>query len=94
VETTGFEMKKFWLAAAALVAMSGTGMAASVTNRDAQAHTIVVTEGGSKSEIAVGAGETVEFCQTGCFVTMPNGDRLPLGGSEVIEISGGAGTIQ
>ncbi len=53
-----------------------------------------MTEGGSKNELALAAGETVEFCQSGCFVTMPNGDREALTGSETIEISGGVAKIK
>ncbi|HTV70276.1 MAG TPA: hypothetical protein VMF90_17245 [Rhizobiaceae bacterium] len=87
-------MKKFCLAFAALLAMSGSGIAASAINLDADPHTLIVTEGGNQSEIAIGAGETVEFCPTGCFVTMPNGDREALTGTETIEISGGVGKIK
>lgn len=87
-------MKKFCLALAGLVAMSGHGMAASAINLDSEPRTLIVTEGGDKSEIAIGAGETVQFCPSGCFVTMPNGDREALNGSETIEISGGAAKIK
>jgi len=87
-------MKKICLAFAALLAMSGTGMTASAINLDKEPHTLLVTEGGSQTEIAIGAGETVEFCAGGCFVTMPNGDREALTGSETIEISGGVGKIK
>ena len=51
-------MKKFCLALAGLVAMSGHGMAASAINLDSEPRTLIVTEGGDKSEIAIGAGET------------------------------------
>ena len=87
-------MKKFCLAFAALLAMSGTGMAASAINLDPEPHTLIVTEGGNQSEIAIGAGQTIEFCASGCFVTMPNGDREALSGTETIEISGGVGKIK
>jgi len=87
-------MKKFCLAFAALLAMSGTGMTASAVNLDSEPRTLIVTEGGSKSELALAAGETVEFCPAGCFVTMPNGDREVLTGTETIEISGGAGKVK
>ena len=49
---------------------------------------------GHHAEIAIGAGDTVQFCPNGCFVTMPNGDREALNGSETIEISGGIGKIK
>lgn len=87
-------MKKFCVALAALLATTGTGITASAVNMDSEARTLIVTEGGSRSELTLAAGETVDFCPSGCFVTMPNGDREALTGSEVIEISGGAGKIR
>lgn len=87
-------MKKIYLALAGLVALSGHGNAASAINLDSEPRTLIVTEDGNKSEIAIGAGATVQFCAGGCFVTMPNGDREALNGSETIEISGGVGKIK
>ncbi len=83
-------MKRFWVAATILSALGGQGIAASAVNLDNEPRTLVVTEGGNQTELAVAAGETVEFCPSGCFVTMPNGDREALTGSETIEISGGS----
>jgi opacity protein-like surface antigen len=87
-------MKKFSVALVSMLLMSGAASAASVVNRDADAQTIVVTEGSDKTEMTIGAGESVEFCASGCFVTMPNGDRQALTGTETVEISGGAGVIK
>jgi opacity protein-like surface antigen len=87
-------MKKFSVALVSMLLMSGAASAASVVNRDADAQTIVVTEGADKTEMTIGAGESVEFCASGCFVTMPNGDRQALTGTETVEISGGAGVIK
>ncbi|MCV0377621.1 hypothetical protein [Nitratireductor sp.] len=87
-------MKKFVYAAAGLLVTGGAAFAASAVNLDSEAHTLVVTEGGSQTELVVGAGETIEFCAAGCFVTMPNGDREVLSGSETIEISGGKGRVR
>jgi len=87
-------MMKSVLIAAALVAFGGQAYAASAVNLDKEPRTIIVTEGGNKQEIALGAGETVEFCSGGCFVTMPNGDREALTGGETVEISGGVGKIK
>lgn len=81
-------------AVAALVIIGGQANAASAVNLDSEPRTLLVTEGGSKSELALGAGETVEFCAGGCFVTMPNGDIEALTGSETIEISGGVARIK
>ena len=74
--------------------LSNAAQAASAVNLDAEPRTLIVTENGSKSELSIAAGETVEFCSGGCFVTMPNGDREALTGTETIEISGGVGKIK
>ncbi|WP_165350019.1 MULTISPECIES: hypothetical protein [unclassified Mesorhizobium] len=78
----------------AFLAASGSAFAASAINRDTQTRTLVVTEGGAKTELALAAGETVEFCPNGCFVTLPNGDLEALTGSETVEISGGVARIK
>ncbi|MBZ9658094.1 hypothetical protein LB523_03500 [Mesorhizobium sp. ESP-6-4] len=87
-------MWKSVVAAIAFLALGGSAFAASAINRDAQTRTLVVTEGGAKSELTLAAGETVEFCSSGCFVTLPNGDLEALTGSETVEISGGAARIK
>ncbi len=81
-------MNKFVISLA-LLAFSLPAHAASITNKDSESRTLIVTEGGSKTELVLAAGESIEFCAGGCFVTMPNGDREALSGSEAIEISGG-----
>jgi opacity protein-like surface antigen len=87
-------MKKFLIGFAALVAAANAAMSATAVNKDGQPRTIIVTEGGDKSELSLGAGETVDFCPTGCFVTLPNGDREALTGSETIEIVDGVARIK
>ena len=79
---------------AALFATCGSAFAASAVNMDAETQTLIVTEGGSKSELPVAGGETVDFCPSGCFVTLPNGDLEALTGSETVEISGGVARIK
>ncbi|WP_274628478.1 hypothetical protein [Arvimicrobium flavum] len=87
-------MKKFLIGLAALVAAANSAMSATAVNRDSEPRTIMVTEGGSKSELSLAAGETVEFCSGGCFVTLPNGDREALTGSETIEIQNGVARVK
>jgi hypothetical protein len=87
-------MTKFLLAAFALLAMGNAGNAASAVNLGPDTVTPIVTEGGDRSELTIAPGETVEFCANACFVTMPNGDREALTGSEVVEFSGGVATIR
>jgi opacity protein-like surface antigen len=87
-------MWKSLAAAVALVAAIGSAHAASAVNKDAETRTLVVTEGGNKTDLALAGGETVEFCPNGCFVTLPNGDLEALTGSETVEISGGVARIK
>lgn len=86
-------MNRTILAAGLAMAVATPAVAATVTNLDDTAHTLVVTEGGARSEVPVGAGETVEICPSGCFVTLPDGDRAVLTGPERIEIKAGRGRI-
>lgn len=87
-------MKMIGVAIIALMSASGAAMAASAINLDSEPRTIVVTEGSNRAELVIGAGEAIEFCPAGCFVTMPNGDREVLTGGETIEISEGKGRIR
>lgn len=87
-------MNRSLVAALSLLATGASALAASAVNLDNEPRTLVVTEGGSRQELALGPGETVEFCSGGCFVTLPNGDREALTGSETIEISDGVARIK
>ena len=81
------------VALALAVAMPAVAAAATVTNRDDTPHKLVITEGGQQVELSIGPGESIEICPTGCFVTMPNGDREVLTGSERLEIEASRGKI-
>lgn len=87
-------MKTIILSLAMSIAMLGGAYAASVTNKDAQSQVLIVTEGGDKIEMVIEAGATVNFCPSGCFVTMPSGDRETFSGSESIDIVNGAAVIR
>jgi hypothetical protein len=87
-------MWKSLIAAAALVANGQAALAATAVNNDNQPRTLIVTEGGGKSELSLAAGETVEFCSNGCFVTLPNGDLEALTGAETVTISNGVAKIK
>ena len=68
------------------LAFTATAGAASLTNTDSESYVIIVTEGGVKSEFSISSGETLNFCNDGCFVTMPRGDKAALSGSESLKI--------
>lgn len=68
--------------------------AASVTNKGDTAIVLTIVEGGNRVDLALDPGASDTICPTGCFVTLPNGDRLGLEGSETVEIKNGAATIK
>lgn len=84
------------LITAVLVSFAATGLAhaASVTNAGDAAVVLVVVEGGNRVEVALDPGATEAICPGGCFVTLPNGDRLPLAGDETVEIKDGAAVVK
>ena len=79
---------------AALAALSVPAAAATVTNRDADAQVLVIVEGGSRVELALEPGATETICPSGCFLTLPNGDRIALNGAEDVEIKGGGASVK
>jgi opacity protein-like surface antigen len=87
-------MKKFLIGLAVLVAAANSAISATAVNNDAEPRTLIVTEGGDRSEVSLAGGETITFCAGGCFVTLPNGDREALTGSETIEITDGVARIR
>jgi hypothetical protein len=91
---TGIAMWKSLIAAIALVAANQISFAATAVNNDKEPRTLIVTEGSGKTELSLAAGETVEFCASGCFVTLPNGDLEALTGSETVTISNGVARIK
>ncbi|MAZ84352.1 MAG: hypothetical protein CML31_09150 [Rhizobiales bacterium] len=87
-------MKTLMLTLSVLAVTASGALAASVSNKDSDVQVLVVTEDGVKREVTVDAGATVEFCPSGCFVTMPSGDRETLSGSETLDIVGGSAVIK
>lgn len=86
-------MKRLILTFSMLAVTAGGALAASVTNKDADVQVLVVTEDGSKREVAIEAGARVDICPAGCFITLPSGDRETLSGSETLDIVGGSAVI-
>ncbi len=85
---TDDDMIRFTIAAFSLAALASAAPAASLVNNDQETRTVVVSDGGNQTELTIGAGESLDFCPNGCFVTM-EGERETLLGSETIEINGG-----
>jgi hypothetical protein len=76
------------------VLVAGHGLAASVENTGSSAVVLVVVEDGTKTEVTLDAGGADMICMSGCFLTLPNGDRIGLAGGENVEIKDGVATIK
>ncbi len=75
-------------------AMTMPALAATVVNKDSKTQVLVIVEGGSRVEVAVEPGASESICSSGCFVTLPNGDRIALSGGETVELEGGAASVK
>ncbi len=88
-------MKKIMTATFLMLgALSSGAVAATVTNAGSGAVVLVVVENGNRMEVSIDAGASEQICPSGCFVTLPNGDRVGLEGGETIEIKDGSATIR
>lgn len=76
------------------VLVAGSAMAASVHNAGSSSVVLVVVEDGNKTEVSLDAGGSDTICTGGCFLTLPNGDRIGLAGGETVEIKDGVATIK
>ena len=74
--------------------VAAPAFAASITNKDGDSVVVTIVENGKRTELALGAGATESVCPSGCFVTLPNGDRVALNGDETVEISGGSAVVK
>lgn len=77
-----------------LAAITSPVAAATLTNSDSAPVQLRITEPSGRTDIAIEPGTTEDICPAGCFVTMPNGDRLGLSGGESVEIKGGTASIK
>jgi hypothetical protein len=87
-------MKIMFVALAALAIQTAGAHAATIVNKDGQDYSLQITEGGEQSELGIQAGQTISVCASGCFITMPNGDRETLSGAETVEIVNGKANIK
>lgn len=75
-------------------ALADRTLAASISNSGTSSIVLIVVENGNRAEVSLDAGGSDSICPTGCFVTLPNGDRLGLAGSETVDIKDGIATIK
>ena len=87
-------MIKLLAVTAVLVSVAGGAFAASVFNTGSSPVVLTVVEDGNRTEVAIDAGASETICPSGCFLTLPNGDRIGLEGGETVEIKDGAATVK
>lgn len=75
-------------------AVAGAAHAATVTNTGGTAVVLQVTEDGARMDLPLDPGQSQTICPAGCFVTLPDGDRLGLEGSETLEVKDGIATVR
>lgn len=87
-------MVRIILAALASAFLASSASAAVLTNVDSSPVVLVIVEDGGRMELSVAPGASEDVCPQGCFVTLPNGDRLGLDGGEAVEITATSATIK
>lgn len=88
------EKSRLSAAVAAFLALTAGAGAAQLTNKDTESYTVIVTEDGVKNELAIAGGETLTFCNSGCFLTLPSGNKAALAGAEGVEIINGEAVVK
>lgn len=87
-------MKKLLGGLFVVMAFAVQADAASITNGDTSAIVLGVVENGNRLDVAIEPGASETICPGGCFITLPNGDRLGLGGSEDVQILNGSAVVK
>ena len=89
-------MIRMSLALALLAGISGMDAAAAATlkNTGSKAVVVQVADSSGRMNVSIEPGASEDVCPSGCFVTLPNGDRLGLGGSETVDIHDGTASVQ
>ncbi|MBO3760730.1 hypothetical protein J5J10_05920 [Ciceribacter sp. L1K23] len=87
-------MKRFLIAMSMISAAAVPAFSATVTNSGSAPVVLVVVEGGNRMEVALDAGQTETICPAGCFLTLPNGDRVGLEGGETVDVKDGSATVR
>lgn len=88
------EMKTIPAALAIVFAAIPAARAATILNSGVEPVIVTVTEGADRTEFEVAPEERLDFCAAGCFVTLPNGDRHVLQGTETLKLQDGGATVQ
>lgn len=84
------------IALALLATFTGFDIAAAATLSNTGANQIVVqiTDENGRYDLSLDAGASEDVCPSGCFLTLPNGDRIGLSGPEKVKINGASASVE
>lgn len=68
--------------------------AATLINTGSEAVVVQVSEASGRMDVSLDPGAQEDICPSGCFLTLPSGDRIGLAGGETIELENGTAHIK
>lgn len=77
---------------ASFAALHGAS-AATLTNSGQTAVVVQVADSNGRYDVSLDPGASEDVCPSGCFLTLPNGDRIGLGGQENVDIHDGSASV-
>lgn len=78
----------------ALLLPAAAASAATLINAGSEPVVVQVSEASGRMDVSLDPGAQEEVCPSGCFLTLPSGDRVGLAGGETVEIKDGTAHIQ
>ncbi|MBB4067184.1 hypothetical protein [Gellertiella hungarica] len=78
----------------AIVLTAGAAEAATLVNIGSDTVVVQVSEAAGRMDLSLDPGASETVCPDGCFLTLPNGDRVGLAGSETVEIENGSAHVK
>lgn len=86
-------MVRIPLALLALFTSLHAAGAATLTNSGDSVVVVQVADTSGRYDVSLDPGASEDVCPSGCFVTLPNGDRIGLGGQEKVDIHDGSASV-
>lgn len=69
-------------------------MAATLINAGSEPVVVQVSEASGRVDVSLDPGAQEDVCPSGCFLTLPSGDRIGLAGGETVELENGSAHVK
>lgn len=79
---------------ASLLLSAGSPMAATLINAGSEPVVVQVSEASGRVDVSLDPGAQEDVCPSGCFLTLPSGDRIGLAGGETVELENGSAHVK